>query len=173
MPESYQRERVWVAFAYAAMSRVDRYAADIRDAYLQSSSSRRTSSFEVHIWPWEHLQGGTNHLRILRRGINRAWFPKPNLIMYEALELHILPSGPRHMNRIREGKWWDGLMRVHPTVHQQWYDVIGENAQHVLRNELGRHFIYYGRRANRIYNDVSEWIREDSTAWQWSQALTF
>ena len=134
------RESVRIAFTYAALDGVDVFAADIRNAYLQAPSSQKDYIICGPEFGLENigkvalihraLYGGKsagrdfrNHLRSCMRYLNFVSCPAdPDVWM----RLAITSGGSSYYEYI--------LLYTDDTL------VISENAEHVLRNELGKHF---------------------------------
>ena len=130
-----------IAFTYAALNGVDVFAADIRNAYLQAPSSQKDYTICGPEFGLENigrvalihraLYGGKsagrdfrNHLRSCMRHLNFVSCPAdPDVWMRPAKT----SNGSDYYEYI--------LLYTDDTL------VISENAEHVLRNELGRHFI--------------------------------
>jgi Reverse transcriptase (RNA-dependent DNA polymerase) len=134
------RESVRIAFTYAALNGVDVFAADIRNAYLQAPSSQKDFIICGPEFGLENigkvalihraLYGGKsagrdfrNHLRSCMRHLNFTSCPAdPDVWMRPAKA----SDGMDYYEYI--------LLYTDDTL------VISENAEHVLRKELGRHF---------------------------------
>ena len=135
------RESVRIVFTFAALNGVDVFAADIRNAYLQAPSSQKDYIICGPEFGLENigkvalihraLYGGKsagrdfrNHLRSCMRYLNFVSCPAdPDVWMRPPA---ITSGGSSYYEYI--------LLYTDDTL------VISENAEHVLRNELGKHF---------------------------------
>ena len=133
-------ESVRIAFTYAALNGVDVFAVDICNAYLQAPSSQKDYIIFGPEFGLENigkvalihraLYGGKsagrdfrNHLRSCMRYLNFVSCPAdPDVWMRPATT----SGGSSYYEYI--------LLYTDDTL------VISENAEHVLRNELGKHF---------------------------------
>ena len=147
------RESIRIAFTYAALNGLDIFAADIRNAYLQAPSSQK------------NFYGGKaagrdfrNHLRSCMHFLNFKSCPAdPDVWMRPAIK----SDGSTYYDYV--------LLYTDDAL------VISENAENILRNEVGRYFelkeesigppkIYLGGRVRKVQldNGVEAWAFSSS-----------
>ena len=169
------RESVRIALTYAALNGLDVYAADIRNAYLQAPSSQKDYIICGEEFGLENvgkvalihraLYGGKaagrdfrNHLRSCMHHLKFASCPAdPDVWMRPALK----SDG---------SKVWEYVL-----LYTDDALVISENAESILRNELGRYFelkeesigppkLYLGGHLRKVQLDNGVW------AWAYSSS---